>query len=210
MPMTQFELSVILSGLLYILTPGPIFLSLLTLVAERGRFMAVRFLTGSLIGTSFWLVFTTASIIEASRLPSMVLTTLSSACGIYLCWLAYKMLQNARKPGSVIIFKRPTLDGLTLGFLNPKSYPVMLSVFSALILGQQQSLSWETFPSFYALAISGMILAYGLLITVFGFKIFKRFYIAFSVPITYLFSVLYLGFGLNLIINAFKPKKVTI
>lgn len=208
--MTQFELSVILSGLLYILTPGPVFLSILTLVAERGRFMAVRFLTGSWLGTSFWLVFTTASIIEASRLPPVILTTLSSACGIYLCWLAYKMLQNARKPGSVIIFKRPTLDGLTLGFLNPKSYPVMLSVFSALLLGQHETMTWENFPKFYLLAVSGMIMAYGFLITLFGFKVFKRFYLRFSVPITYLFSILYLGFGLNLLVNAFKAQKVKI
>ncbi len=83
----------------------------------------------------------------------------------------------------------------------------MLSVFSALILSHGEAMSWANFPAFFLLATSGMILAYILLITVFGFKIFKRFYQRFSSPITYLFAVMYLGFGLNLIVIAFTPKQ---
>jgi threonine efflux protein len=200
--MDVHALPVILAGFLYIATPGPVFLAIMTLVAERGRTAVLRFLAGSLIGTSFWLVFTTASIIEAHRLPPALLDVLALACSAYLGWIAYKMFRNARAPGSVRIFHRPTLEGTALGFLNPKSYPVMMSVFSALILGRGAPITWADFPAFFSLAFCGFILGHLVLVSAFGIGAFKRVYARFAEQICYAFSALYLGFGLHLLWQA--------
>ena len=101
------------------------------------------------------------------------------------------------------VFERPFFDGFALGFFNPKSYPVMLSVFSALLLQRYQPLDWSAFPSFFIFSLLGFAIGYCFMVTMAGVSIFSKFYVKNIKLYSYAFGLLYIGFGAHLLLNTF-------
>ena len=195
--------SIIFAGFLYITTPGPVFLATITTISEKGIPAAIKLMSGAIVGCAFWLFFTSASFIEADKLPPIIFESLTLACGLYLFFLAYKMARHAHNPAKEHVFHRPIIDGMTLSFLNPKAYPVMLSVFSAIILNAQTPLTWHDFPWFFLAALCGFICGYVFMLAFFSLPIFTKLYLKHKEIISYAFALIYCGFGGLLITSLF-------
>lgn len=198
-----YFLKIVLAGFVYIVTPGPVFLSIISLVSEQGRIQGLKLISGAIIGCMIWLSFTVASMIESDRLPEVLFSIIATLSSSYLFWLGFRMFKNANKRAKNRVFEKPFLDGFALGFLNPKSYPVMLSVFSALLLQRYQPIEWSAFPSFFVFAVIGFLLGYLFMVTTAGVKTFSSFYIKNIHIFSYAFGVLYIGFGAHLLLNTF-------
>lgn len=196
-----YAFKVILGGFFYIVTPGPVFLSIVTIVSEKNRLQALKLVSGAILGCMVWLSFTAFSFIEAHRLPDYVFLAMTFACALYLFWLGLRMFQKARTQTQEQVFKKPFWDGLIISLFNPKSYPVMLSVFTVLIIEKVQNMTWQDFPEFFAFAITGFAAGYMFMVVCSGFNIFTSFYRKNLATVSYIFSFIYFGFGLHLLIN---------
>jgi threonine efflux protein len=199
----DFFLNIFLAGFIYIFTPGPVFLSIFALVSEQGRVKGYQLISGSMIGTSLWLCFTIISFIEADRLPPALFLALAILASSYLFWLGFRMFFRVFSRSDVRVFKKPFVDGLLLGCLNPKSYPVMLSVFSALILQRGHDLTWNDFPAFFLTALSSFIIAEIILVAIAGIKPLSKMFVNHISQVSCVFGIIYIVFGISLLTNTF-------
>ncbi len=188
-----------IAGFVYIVSPGPVFLAILSIVSEKGRRSGVSFAAGAFFGDIVWLLLTFLFLIGASRVPELVLMILSGACAFYLFWLGYKMITAARSSGSGRIFPHPFKNGVTLGVLNPKSYPVLISVFSALVLYESNWLSFHNLPMLMSFSCIGFIAGYGVMIAVAGFRPVKSIYVKNLKAFSIVFGLVFIGFGIKLL-----------
>jgi len=199
----NFYFEVLLAGFIYIFTPGPIFLSIFALVTEQGRLKGYQLISGSMIGTALWLCFTIASIIEADNLPPVLFVILAIVAAAYLMWLGIQMFRRTLSKKNIQIFKRPFIDGILLGAMNPKSYPVMISVFTAIILNNGHNFTWDDFPIFFIMALSSFIIAEIILVAMAGIRPVSKFFMKHINYFSYGFGVLYIGFSAHLLLNTF-------
>lgn len=200
--MDHFFYSIVFAGFIYVVTPGPVFLAIITIVSEQNRFAAAKLVSGSIFGCFVWLAFTSLSFIEADKLPSLIFFVLTLFCSFYLFWLAFLMFKKGKTIGESRVFKKPFKEGFFLGMLNPKSYPVMISVFSVVVYEQLGQMAWLDFPRFYSAACIGFFAGYSFMIVVAGFKSVTKLYNKNVHFFSYVFSAIYCAFGFNLLLNA--------
>jgi threonine/homoserine/homoserine lactone efflux protein len=174
-------------------------LGILSVVSEKGRKAATNFASGAFLGDIVWLFLTCLFLIGASRVPALFFSVLTGACALYLFWLGHKMIVASGNSSTGTIFRHPFADGIALGLLNPKSYPVLISVFSALVLNDSFRLSLQNLPALMTFSCLGFVAGYGAMIAVAGVGPVKSLYArnvrVFSVG----FGLIFIGFGIKLL-----------
>lgn len=172
----QILLASFTAGFLYIAAPGAGFISILSIVSMSGRKDGAQFASGMLLGDLMWLVLTYLFLVGANYVPDVFLSALNFLCGGYLLYIAFRMISGLKSLETVPLFANPFRSGVTLGVLNPKSYPVSISLFTALLVDYRELLIWEKLPALMLSAVLGMICAYGIEVYFSGFMVFRRYF----------------------------------
>ncbi len=193
-----------IAGGTYTIIPGPAFLALLGIGASRGRQPAAAFLVGHFAGDVLWASLSLVAIIGAHSIGRGVFDVLGIVCGIYLCWLGISSLRAKRDAAGRLVVepKRPLLRGLTFGLTNPKGYPVAIAMFTALLSGSTQSLTWAAFPGLLAAACVGFIVADVIVVLFVGAGWVRRLYARYDIWVTRVSGLIFIGFGLHAIYEA--------
>lgn len=195
----------LLAGFIYVITPGPGFAAILCLVPEQGRKAGFQFVSGMMAGSMAWLCFTCFSLINADKLPDFIFIALALACAFYLVYLGVmKIIQSVNLKRQSVIFKSPAREGMLLSFLNPKSYPVMMSVFGSVAVYDTELLEWRNFTEIFFLAVLGFILGYVFMVMVASIPGIMKFYKNHNRSVSIMFSLVFFYFAVMLILNAYK------
>lgn len=194
-------LSAFLAGAIYTLIPGPAFLALLGIGASRGRRAGAGFLLGHFAGDVLWSSLALIAIIGAHAIGRTVFDVLGLFCGLYLCWLGTTALRAKRNATGEFTAqpRRPLLRGLTFGLTNPKGYPVAIAMFTAMLSGAADKLTWSAFPALLASACVGFILADVVVVTIVGAGFVRRLYRRYDVWVARVSGLIFIGFGLHAI-----------
>lgn len=196
-------LSAAVAGATYTLIPGPAFLALLGIGAARGRRAGAGFLVGHFAGDILWASLALTAIIGAHTLGHAVFDVLGLVCGLYLCWLGFGAIAAKRNAEGELAVqpRRPVIRGLTFGLTNPKGYPVALAMFTALLSGVADKLTWSAFPALLAAACVGFILADVIVVGIVGAGLVRRLYRRYDVWVARASGVIFIGFGLHAILE---------
>ena len=193
-----------LAGAAYVITPGPAVLALLGIGASQGRAAGARFLCGHLAGDLVWSALALVAIIGAQAIGSFFFDVLGVVCGGYLFWLGWRAVRVRRTAAGKLDtdVRRPLMRGLAFGATNPKSYPVAVAMFTALLGGHAADLTWASMPALLGAAFLGFLVAYAILILVIGAAAVRRVYRRYELWITRASGILFLGFGLHAVLQA--------
>jgi threonine/homoserine/homoserine lactone efflux protein len=196
-------ISATVAGATYTLIPGPAFLALLGIGASRGRRAGAGFLVGHFAGDILWASLALVAIIGAHTLGHAVFDILGLVCGAYLCWLGLGALRAKRNAGGELAAqpRRPVLRGLAFGLTNPKGYPVALAMFTALLSGAADKLTWASFPPLLAAACVGFIVADVIVVGFVGAGLVRRLYRRYDLWVTRASGLIFIGFGLHAIVE---------
>ncbi len=191
------------AGATYTLIPGPAFLALLGIGASRGRRAGAGFLLGHFTGDILWATLALVAIIGAHTLGHTVFDLLGLVCGLYLGWLGISALRARRNAEGELAAqpKRPVLRGLTFGLTNPKGYPVSVAMFTAMLSGVADRLTWSAFPALLAAACIGFILADVIVVGIVGAGLIRRLYRRYDVWVARASGLIFIGFGLHAIVE---------
>ena len=183
--------------------PGPAFLALFTLAAARGRRSGAWFVGGHLIGDVVWGALAVAAIVGASRLGPRLFEALGVVCGLYLIYLGWRavMTQKDATPRPVGV-ERPLAAGMAFGLTNPKSYPVSLALFSAIVAPYIGALKAADAPQMFLAAFLGFLLADATLIFTAGLPAVRKFFLTHGVAVTRIVGVIFIVFGVRSIADA--------
>jgi threonine/homoserine/homoserine lactone efflux protein len=192
-------LSAAVAGAIVVLTPGPAVLAFVGIGAARGRWAGAQFLFGHLLGDTLWSVLALVALVGANLVSPWLFHGLALFCGLYLLWLGTRAVLARRRPegGTGLDAGRPYLRGLIFGLSNPKSYPVTLAVFTALLAGQLGGFGWTQAPIFLAACLAGFLAADAILIWLVGMGPLRRFYAANEIWVIRATGVMFIGFALN-------------
>ncbi len=193
-----------LAGAAYTLTPGPGFLALLGIGAAQGRRAGAGFILGHFAGDVLWSTLALLAIVGVRSVGSTVFDLLGLACGLYLGWLGVRALR-ARPSGDgdpAAAARRPLLRGLAFGLTNPKSYPVALATFTALLGSEAASLAWSSLPWLLAAACAGFLVADVVLVTLAGAAAVRRLYRRHETAVLRLSGLVFLAFAAAALRNA--------
>ena len=153
-------LATALAAYLYVVAPGPAFLALFTLAASKGRRSGAWFICGHLVGDVTWGALAVAAILGANRLGPTLFEILGAGCGLYLVYLgARAVLTKKDAPPRAIGARRPLATGMAFGLTNPKSYPVALAMFSAIVAPYVSEIHVSDAPQLLAAALAGFLAA---------------------------------------------------
>jgi threonine/homoserine/homoserine lactone efflux protein len=190
-------LSAAIAGAIVVLTPGPAVIALLGIGAGQGRRAGAAFIIGHLAGDLMWSALALVALVGANVLAPWVFQALASFCGLYLFWLGARAVLVRRREAAAVAahVRRPLRRGLVFGLSNPKSYPVTLSVFTALLAGDLGSL---------ASCFVGFLAADALLIWLVGTAPLRRLYRRHELWLVRLTGVLFIGFAVNTLLHAWQ------
>lgn len=199
-------LSAALAGAIVVLTPGPAVLAFLGIGAAQGRMAGASFLVGHLVGDLLWSTLALVALVGAKLVSPWVFQGLAVFCGLYLFWLGFKALTARRtaEGGVDLSVRRPLGRGLVFGLSNPKSYPVTLSVFTALLAGDLDALTVGNAPVFLGACLMGFLAADAILIWLVGMGVVRRFYRRHELWIVRVTGVLFVGFAVNTLVHAWQ------
>jgi len=193
----------LLAAYLYVVTPGPAFLALFTLAASRGRASGAWFIVGHLVGDVVWGALAVAAIVGANQIGPTLFEGLGFVCGLYLIYLGARAVMTRKDaPPRTIGASRPLATGMAFGLTNPKSYPVALAMFSAIVAPYIGAFSAIDAPQMFAAAFLGFLLADATLIFMAGLPAVRRFFLAHGVAVTRLVGVIFILFGARSIADA--------
>jgi len=194
------------AGAIVVLTPGPAVIAVLGIGASQGRRQGAKFLIGHLAGDLFWSALALIALVGARLVAPWVFNALATFCGLYLAYLGTRSLLARRKSSgsSGLQPRRPLLRGLSFGLSNPKSYPVTLAVFTALLAGQLADFSLEQAPPLLASCFAGFIAADLILVWLVGIGPVRRFYRRYEIWIVRATGAMFLGFAANALWHAWE------
>jgi threonine/homoserine/homoserine lactone efflux protein len=196
-----------MAGAIVVLTPGPAVLALLGIGAAQGRRAGAGFLVGHLVGDTLWAMLALTALIGARVIAPVVFQTLAVICGAYLLYLGVRaVLVRRDATGQVSTsVRRPLHRGLMFGITNPKSYPVTLSVFTALLAGNLESLTVSNAPLLLGAVFIGFLVADAILIWLVGTPPLRRLYRAGEIWIVRATGVMFIGFAVTTLWQALRP-----
>ena len=199
----QILAATLIAAFLYVVTPGPAFLALFTLAASRGRASGAWFITGHLVGDVTWGALAVAAIVGANRIGPALFEGLGLVCGLYLIYLGLRavMIRKDSKPRTIGA-SRPLTTGMAFGLTNPKSYPVALAMFSAIVAPYIGVLRAADAPQMFLAAFLGFLLADATLIFAAGLPAVRRFFLTHGVAVTRVVGVIFILFGARSIADA--------
>ncbi len=199
----QILIATLVAAYLYVVTPGPAFLALFTLSAARGRKAGAWFICGHLVGDVVWGALAVAAIIGANTLGPTLFEALGLLCGIYLIYLGARAVMTRKDaPPRTIGAERPLMTGMAFGLTNPKSYPVALAMFSAIVAPYIGVLRAADAPQMFLAAFSGFLLADATLIFTAGLPAVRKFFLTHGVAVTRAVGVIFILFGVRSIADA--------
>ncbi len=183
-----------------VLTPGPAVLAVLNLAAVRGRRAGAGFVFGHLAGDLLWTVLALVALVWVNVLSPVVFVILGLFCGGYLAYLGIKaLLSKASSSKDLFNVKRPALLGLTFGLSNPKSYPVTLSLFTALLGNRINDLTVSQLPLFLGVCFAGFLVADVILIWLIGLGVVRKVYTKYALWITRATGLVFLYFAISVL-----------
>jgi threonine/homoserine/homoserine lactone efflux protein len=199
-------LSAAVAGAVVVLTPGPAVLAFLGIGAGQGRGAGAFFLIGHLAGDLMWTVLALVAIVGTQLVAPWLFNAVAVFCGGYLFWLGMRALLARRNPAGEMVLSvhRPLARGLVFGLSNPKSYPVTLSVFTALLAGKLDRLTPGNAPLLLAACFAGFLVADAILVWLVGMAPVRRFYRANEIWILRVTGVLFIGFAVNTLWHAWE------
>jgi threonine/homoserine/homoserine lactone efflux protein len=199
-------LSAAFAGAIVVLTPGPAVLAFLGIGAAQGRVAGAFFLVGHLVGDLIWSSLALVALVGARLVAPWVFHGLAVFCGVYLFWLGFKALTARRtaEGGVDLAVRRPLARGLVFGLSNPKSYPVTLSVFTALLAHDLGALTVGNAPLFLAACLTGFLAADAILVWLVGMGVVRQLYRRHEVWIVRATGVLFIGFAVNTLVHAWQ------
>jgi threonine/homoserine/homoserine lactone efflux protein len=193
---TSLLLRAALACAVVVLTPGPAVLAVLNLAASRGRRAGASFVFGHLLGDMLWTILALVALVWVNVLSPVVFTVLGLFCGGYLAYLGIRaLLSKASNSQDIFNVKRPALLGLTFGLSNPKSYPVTLSLFTALLGSRLNDLTLAHLPLFLLVCFAGFLIADFILIWLIGLGIVRTVYKKYALLITRVTGLVFLYFA---------------
>jgi len=195
------------AGAIVVLTPGPAVLALLGIGAAQGRRAGAGFLVGHLVGDTLWAMLALTALIGARVIAPVVFQTLAVICGAYLLYLGVRAVLVRRDAAGQVStsVRRPLHRGLMFGITNPKSYPVTLSVFTALLAGNLESLTAANAPLLLGAVFIGFLVADAILIWLVGTPPLRRLYRAGEIWIVRATGVMFIGFAVTALWQALRP-----
>jgi len=195
-----------LAGAIVVLTPGPAVIAFLGIGAAQGRRQGAKFLIGHLAGDLLWSVLALVALVGAKLVAPWVFNALATFCGLYLAYLGTRSLLARR--GSVgagtLGSRRPLLRGVAFGLSNPKSYPVTLAVYAALLAGHLADFTLAQAPILLVSCFAGFIAADLVLIWFVGVGVVRRLYRRHEIWIIRATGVMFLGFSVNALVHAWQ------
>jgi threonine/homoserine/homoserine lactone efflux protein len=196
-----------MAGAIVVLTPGPAVLALLGIGAAQGRRAGAGFLIGHLVGDTLWAMLALTALIGAKVIAPAVFQILAVVCGAYLLYLGVRaVLVRRDATGQVSTsVRRPLHRGLMFGITNPKSYPVTLSVFTALLARNLESLTVANAPLLLGAVFVGFLVADAILIWLVGTPPLRRLYRAGEIWIVRATGVMFIGFAVATLWQALRP-----
>ncbi|MDQ0395242.1 LysE family translocator [Labrys monachus] len=185
-----------LAGFIYTIAPGPAFLALFALGAAKGRGPGAWFMAGHLVGDVLWSVLALAAIIGVSQVGPALFDVLGICCGLYLIYMGARAVMTSRDGKAAVIgAERPLVNGIFFGLTNPKSYPVALATFGALVAPHGSQITWSDTPALIVSALFGFLAAYAILYCAIGLPPVRRFFSRYGVWVTRVVGVVFIGFG---------------
>ena len=199
----QILIATLFAAFLYVVLPGPAFLALFTLTATRGRRPGAMFISGHLVGDVTWGALAVAAIVGANKLGPALFQLLGFVCGVYLVYLGVRALMTRKDaPPRAIGSRRPLATGMAFGLTNPKSYPVALAVFSAIVAPHIAGLRFADAPQMLVAAFAGFLLADAVLIFAAGLPFVRRFFLRHGLAVTRVVGAIFILFGARSILDA--------
>jgi len=195
-----------IAGAIIVLTPGPAVLAFLGIGAAQGRRAGAVFLMGHLAGDLLWSSLALVAIVGARLVAPWVFNGLAAFCGCYLAYLGARSVLARRdaKGRAEIVVRRPLLRGLAFGLSNPKSYPVTLAVFTALLAGQLARFTLDQAPGLLGSCFAGFLVADAILVYLVGIGALRRFYRRHEIWILRATGLMFLGFAANTLWHAWQ------
>lgn len=184
------------AGVVYVVTPGPATLAVLSITAAHGRRRGLAFFVGHGVGDLTWSALALAALLGASRLGPDLFRGLGLLCGLYLIVLGIRALTSrAADEAPVVGAHAPIRTGMVFGLTNPKAYPFSLAMYGALSVGVGPELDLLAAAELFAATTIGMVI--GDLITVgwSGLASVGRLFLRFRAPLTRAIGVLFVLFG---------------
>lgn len=196
--------AVLASGFIYAITPGPGVLAVFGIGAARGRRAGAGFLGGHLLGDVVWCSAALIAIVGAREIGSSAFDVLGVLSGLYLFWLGLRAIRSrgnsTETPQGAA--RHPFWHGILFGLTNPKSYPVAVATFTALLSSRAELLQWSMLPGLILLSFVGGVLAYVILVSVVGARRVRTAYQRHELAITRICGVMFIGFALNALWHA--------
>ncbi len=185
------------AGAIVVLTPGPAVLAIIGIGAGHGRGPAARFIFAHLAGDTLWSILALVAMVGANTLSPLFFKALATLCGGYLLYLGGRALLARRAAtGTTFDTRRPALRGLTFGLTNPKSYPVTLATFTALLADDVASLTPANAPLLLTACFAGFLAGDAILIWLVGLAPLRRLYHGHGIWIVRGTGALFVGFAI--------------
>jgi threonine/homoserine/homoserine lactone efflux protein len=199
----KIPLASLAAAYLYVVTPGPAFLALFTFAASRGRASGAWFICGHLVGDLTWGALAVAAIVGANRIGPALFALLGFVCGLYLFYLGVRALltKKGAQPRAIEA-TRPLMTGMAFGLTNPKSYPVALAMFSAIVAPYIGAVKLADAPQMFVAAFVGFLLADLTLIFAAGLPAVRKFFLTHGLAVTRLVGLIFILFGARSIADA--------
>jgi threonine/homoserine/homoserine lactone efflux protein len=161
-----------------ILTPGPAVLAFLGLGAMQGRLAGALFVTGHLVGDLLWATLAIVALVWTRALDPWVFVALAGTCGLYLGYLGLRAMLSKSAAATAVALgtRRPLLRGFAFGLTNPKSYPVTLAIFAALLGGSIERIDAAEAAVLLAAAFGGFVIGDVILVWLVGTPWLLRLY----------------------------------
>ncbi|GAA0940740.1 LysE family translocator [Nonomuraea longicatena] len=161
---------------LVVLTPGPGALMVLHLGASGGRRSSLGFVLGHMAGDLIWTLLALLALRWARLVSPAFFAVLTVVSALYLIYLGVRAFTGAPTRETAPAGTRAALRGAVFGITNPKSYPVTLAVFAALLGDRIEVLTAAAIPMFLTAALVGSVSAGALLAWISGLRVVRETY----------------------------------
>ncbi len=198
-----YATAMFIAGFIFIISPGPNVIRIITFVSEFGVLKALKYSSGSLVAATIWFVLTMASFIESEKLPKEIFIFLTLACSVYLFFIGMQMITRVSKNKKLVLLKNPFIDGFILSLFNPKNYPILLAVLGVVTAKFKGVMSWDNFEIVLIFIILGLAFGYITIILCANLKIIRKYYLKHLNAVSIVFGLVFIGFGANLILGLF-------
>lgn len=194
----SITLALFLASFIYVISPGPAFLTILALTAKEGRKAGALFVTGHLVGDLLWGTLALGSLIGVGLFGKGLFEVLGLICGLYLAYLGYKAaFHPAKWGGNPPSTGKILVAGALFGVTNPKAYPVALAMFTSFVGSNALTLTPSQLPYIFAVCFCGFIVADTLFIAFAGLKTLRSFFLNNQIVVTRFVGVSFILFGLK-------------